>query len=84
MSRVRGCRSHKKHLYKLRKVATLRATFGAKNAEMRMKRPRKDGFFLGRFAFSGTHFIRASVDPNPVYLEESFGRLGFAGSFHPC
>jgi hypothetical protein len=84
ISRVRGCRSHKKHLYKLRKVATLRATFGAKTAEMRIKRPRKDGYFLGRFAFSGTHLIRAGVDPNPVYLQESFGRFGFASSFPPC
>jgi hypothetical protein len=84
ISRVRGCRSHKKHLYKLRKVGTFRATFDAKDAEMTIKRPRRDGYFLGRFAFSGTHLIRAGVDPNPVYLQESFGRFGFASSFPPC
>jgi hypothetical protein len=84
ISRVRGCRNHRKHIYKLRKVATLRGTFGAKNAEMRMKRPRRDGYFLGRFSFSGTRLIQAGVDPNPVYLQESFGRLGFASSFPPC
>jgi hypothetical protein len=84
ISRVRGCRSHRKHLYKLRKVGTFRATFGAKKAEMRIKRPRRGGYFLGRFAFSGTRLIRASVDPNPVYLQVSFGRIGFASSFPPC
>jgi hypothetical protein len=84
VSRVRGCRSHRHHIYKLRKFGTFRATFGAKNAEMRIKRPRKDGYYLGRFAFSGTHFIRAGVDPNPVYLQASFGRLGFASSFPGC
>jgi hypothetical protein len=81
VSRVRGCRHHH---FKLRKYATLRATFGAKHAEMRIKRPRKDGYYLGRFAFSGTHFIRASVDPNPVYLQALYGSFGFAGSFPGC
>ena len=81
VSRVRGCKG--KH-YKLRKFGTFRGTFGAKTAQMRMRRPRKDGYYLGRFAFSGTHFIRASVDPNPVHLQESFHRLGFASQFPGC
>jgi hypothetical protein len=84
VSHVGGCRNHRKHLYKLRKVGTYRAAFGAKDAQLRIKRPRRDGYFLGKFAFSGTPYIRAGVDPNPVYLQESFGRFGFAASFPPC
>jgi hypothetical protein len=81
VSRIRGCRHHR---FKLRKFTTARGTFGAKDAQLRLRRPRKDGYYIGRFAFSGTHFIRASVDPNPVYLQESFGRLGFAGTVPGC
>jgi hypothetical protein len=80
VSRVRACRHHH---YKLRRLRTYRATFGAKDAQLRMRRPR-DGYYLGRFAFSGTHFIRASVDPNPVYLQVSSGWFGFASTFPGC
>jgi hypothetical protein len=81
VSSVRGCRHHK---YKLRRFGTFHAAFGAKVAHMRIRRPRADGYYLGRVAFSGTHFIRASVDPNPMYLQVSFGRLGFASTFPGC
>ncbi len=81
VSRVKGCKGKR---FKLKKFGTFRGTFGAKDARMRIKRPRKDGYYLGRFAFSGTHFIRASVDPNPVYLQVASGRLGFASQFPGC
>ena len=81
VSRVRGCKGKR---FKLRKFGTFKATFGAKKAQMRIKRPRADGYYLGRFAFSGTHFIRASVDPNPVYLLVENHRLGFASQFPGC
>jgi hypothetical protein len=81
VSRIHGCRHHK---FKLRRFGTFRGTFGAKSAQMRVRRPRADGYYIGRFAFSGTHFIRASVDPNPVYLQESFGLFGFAGTVPGC
>jgi hypothetical protein len=45
---------------------------------MRMRRPRAAGFYLGRFAFSGTRFLRAGVDPNPVLLGVTKRRMGFS------
>lgn len=81
ISRVRGCKGKR---FKLKKLGAFKATFGAKNAQMRIRRPRADGFYLGRFAFSGTHFIRAGVDPNPVYLVVENHRLGFASPFPAC
>jgi hypothetical protein len=81
VSRVRGC---KRKRYKLRKFGNFRGTFGAKNAKLRMRRPRTDGYYLGRFAFSGTHFIRAGVDSAPVYLQVADHGLGFAAQFPRC
>jgi hypothetical protein len=73
--RVRGCKGDG---HKLRRFATFRGTFGAKRVRMRMRRPRAAGFYLGRFAFSGTRFLRAGVDPNPVLLRVTKRRMGFA------
>jgi hypothetical protein len=81
VSRVRGCKGKR---FKLKRFGTFRGTFGAKNAQVRFKRPQRNGFYLGRFAFSGTQFIRAAVDPNPMYLQVSSGRLGFASTFPHC
>jgi hypothetical protein len=81
VSRVKGCKGKR---YKLRKLGTFRGTFGAKDAQLRMRRPRADGFYIGRFAFSGTRFIRAGVDPTPVYLVVERHRLGFASHFPAC
>jgi hypothetical protein len=72
--RVRGCKGRS---FKLRKVATYRGQFDAKRMRIKMRRPRA-GLYLGRFSFSGTHFLRASVDPNPMRLLASRGRLQFA------
>jgi hypothetical protein len=51
-----------------------------------MRRPRAGSFYLGRFAFSGTRFLRASVDPNPMLLETLHDRLEYAppGAFPFC
>jgi hypothetical protein len=81
VSRVKGCKGKR---FKLKKLGTFKGTFGAKNAQVRIKRPRKDGFYLGRFAFSGTQFIRGGVDPNPMYLQVASHRLGFASTFIHC
>jgi hypothetical protein len=61
-----------------RKLATGRARFGAKRARIAVRRPRKRGFYFGRLAFGGTHFIRASTDPNPLKLSGIRRRFGFA------
>ena len=45
---------------------------------MRLRRPRTAGFYLGRLAFSGTRFLRASVDPNPMLLVVARKRLGYS------
>ena len=44
----------------------------------RHRRPRAAGHYLGRFAFSGTRFLRAGVDPNPVLLVALRDRIQFA------
>lgn len=83
ISRVRGC---KRHGYKLRRFATVRGTFGAKRLRVRVARPRRPGYFLGRLSFSGTRFLRAGTDPNPILLVAVRGRFGFADprAFPPC
>jgi hypothetical protein len=63
--RVKGCRPGG---YKLRKGATFRSRFGAKTMRLKIRRPRVKGYYFGRFRFSGTRFIRASEDPNPMLL----------------
>jgi hypothetical protein len=79
--RVKGCRHHR---YVKRTFGTFHGTFGAKSLRMRVRKPTRTGFYLGRFAFSGTPYIRASVDPAPVYMEVSFHRLMFATRFPGC
>jgi hypothetical protein len=73
--RVRGCKGRS---FKLRKLATYGGTFGAKRMRVTMRRPRAAGFYIGRFSFSGTHFLRASVDPNPMLLVALRDRVQFA------
>jgi hypothetical protein len=63
--RVTGCKGRR---YRLRKVGTYRARFGAKRVRFTVRRPRVVGFYTGRFSFSGTHFLRAVVDPDPLRL----------------
>jgi hypothetical protein len=60
------------------RFGTFRGRFGAKRVRMRMRRPRAPGFYLGRFAFSGTRFLRAGADPNPMLLLVTKRRMGFA------
>ena len=73
--RVRGC---KRRNFKLRKLGSVRGRFGAKHMQVRIRRPRAAGFYIGRFTFSGTRFLRASVDPNPLRLLVTKRRMGFA------
>jgi hypothetical protein len=72
--RVRGCKGSS---FKLRKRATYRGRFDAKRMRVTLRRPRVVGFYIGRFSFSGTHFLRASVDPNPMLLLALRDRLQF-------
>lgn len=71
--RVTGCRGSR---HRLRRVAAYRGSFGARNLRVAMRRPRR-GFFIARFAFSGTRLLRAGVDPNPMLLTVQRGRIGF-------
>jgi hypothetical protein len=75
--RVRGCRNHR---YKLRRFTTSRARFDAKRLRLRIVRPRKRGFYIGVLSFSGTRFVRAGTDPNPILLTSNRGSFGFAAS----
>ena len=45
-----------------------RGRFGARRAQRHARAPRKPGYYIGRFAFGGTRFLRASVDPAPMFL----------------
>ncbi|HEY6694292.1 MAG TPA: hypothetical protein VI006_15685 [Solirubrobacteraceae bacterium] len=73
--RIRGCKGSR---FKLRKVGSFRGRFGRKHMRLTIRRPRAAGFYIGRFKFSGTRFLRAGVDPNPVLLQVSKRRMGFA------
>jgi hypothetical protein len=73
--RIRGCKGSS---FKLRRVGSFRGRFGAKQMRVRIRRPRVAGFYIGRFKFSGTRFVRASTDPNPLLLVVNRRRLGFA------
>ncbi len=53
-----------------------RGEFGARNLRVAMRRP-PAGFFVARFAFSGTRLLRAGVDPNPMLLTVQRRRMGF-------
>jgi hypothetical protein len=80
MFRVTGCNGLS---YRLRRVARFRGSFGATRARITFKRPKK-GYYLGRFAFGGTHFLRASSDPAPMFLSASRRSFGYARSFPRC
>jgi hypothetical protein len=73
LSRVTGCRGKRA---RLRKVATYRGQFGAKRMRVTMRRPRP-GFYVGRFEFGGTRFLRAGTDPAPMLLIAQRRRFGF-------
>ena len=75
--RVTGCRGHD---LRLRKVGTYRGSFGPKRVRIAMRRPRVAGFYVGRFSFSGTHFLRRSVDPRPMLLRAQRDRVEFVSS----
>jgi hypothetical protein len=72
--RVTGCTGH---IFK----TGYRGRFDAKPMRVKLRRPPCGGYFLGRFAFSGTRFLRAGIDPNSIYLPVSRGRLGVASRF---
>jgi len=72
--RVAGC---KRGSLKLRRLGIYRGRFDAERMRVRVRRPRAAGFYLGRFSFSGTHFLRAGVDPNPMLLVVLRDRLQF-------
>ena len=79
--RVTGCNGLD---YRLRRTARFRGRFGARRAQVAIKRPRKPGYYAGRFAFGGTRFLRASADPRPVYLVAKRRSFGFARSLPRC
>ena len=70
--------------YRLRRTARFRGRFGARNARIALRRPRKPGYYAGRFAFGGTRFLRASTDPALVYLVAKRRSFGFARSLPRC
>ncbi len=72
--RVAGCKGGSQQL---RRLATYRGRFDARRMRVRVRRPRVAGHYLGRFSFSGTHFVRAGVDPNPMLLIALRDRLQF-------
>jgi hypothetical protein len=56
--------------YLFKKVANSKGAFDAKGrAKFRVKRPRKPpGYYAATVSFRGTHFVRASTDPNLILL----------------
>jgi hypothetical protein len=83
LSRVVGC---KRGAYKLRKSTVARGRFDAKRLRLTLTRPRVPGFYIGRFAFAGTRYLRAGVDPNPMSITVLRDRLGYAtaSEIPPC
>ena len=79
--RVTGCNDRE---FRLRRVGRHRARFGARRVRVAVPRPRKPGYYLGRFAFGGTRFLRASVDPAPMFLVASRRSFGYARTFARC
>jgi hypothetical protein len=75
LSRVTGCKGAQ---FKLRKVQTASGTFDAKRMRLELKRPKAAGFYLGRFAFSGTRFLRRGDDPNPMLVLATRTKLGYS------
>ena len=79
--RVTGCRDRD---FRLRRTARFRGTFGASRVRVTLRRPAKPGFYIGRFGFGGTRFLRASSDPAPMLLSASKRSFGFARRFARC
>ena len=79
--RVTGCRDRD---FRLKRTARFRGRFGASRARIRLTRPAKPGYYLGRFAFGGTRFLRASSDPAPMFLSATKRSFGYARSFARC
>jgi len=69
--RVTGCTRTR---YKLRKAGTFRARFGAKRVAIPVRRARA-GYFIARFAFGGTHFLRPMPFTGPIRLGVQRGKL---------
>jgi hypothetical protein len=66
--------------YVFKKVANYTGAFDAKgHAKFRVKRPRKAplGYFAATVAFRGTHFVRASTDPNLMMLAATKRAISF-------
>ena len=64
LSRFTGCRGESSRLRRVGRAArALRRPAHAADAHAARA---SAGFYLGRFAFSGTRFLRAGVDPNPM------------------
>jgi hypothetical protein len=80
--RFTGC--GRGHSYKGRRVARSQGRFDARRMQLKLRRPRRAGLYFGRFAFSGTRFLRASTDPNLLYLDATRRRLLYAGRFPAC
>jgi hypothetical protein len=78
--RVTGCDGL---ALRLRRVARFRGSFGATRARVTFKRPMK-GYYLGRFSFGGTRFLRASTDPAPMLLSATKRSFGYARRFARC
>jgi len=79
--RVTGCNDRE---FRLRRAARFRGRFGTSRARLAIARPRKPGYYLGRFAFGGTRFLRASADPVPMFLVAKRRSFGFASRFARC
>ena len=79
--RVTGCRDRD---FRLRRTARFRGTFGASRVRVTLRRPAKPGYYIGRFAFGGTRFLRASADPVPMFLVATRRSFGFASRFARC
>jgi len=79
--RVTGCRDRE---FRLRRTARFRGSFGPKRVRITLERPAKPGYYIGRFGFGGTRFLRASSDPTPMFLAATKRTFGFARRFARC
>jgi hypothetical protein len=61
-----------------RRIARQRAGFDARGrVQFRIRRPRREGIYVGELGFGGTRLYRAGADPKPVLLALFRGRLDF-------
>ena len=79
--RVTGCNDRE---FRLRRVTRARGRFDGRRARVALLRPRKRGYYIGRFAFGGTRFLRPSTDPVPLFLAATGRSFGFATRFARC